>query len=478
MPKAKRKRSFRDENQKQKKKTVTLTRSRGSGRDDTERHTHTQREREREREMRASAYRFSGRGRRLAARCSATEPASSGTGGDEKKVRSRIPKAPARSVRAHLQGVPLDHIAKVPKAGAGLASDGTQTAHGLNYHHAQNAGGEGYYFYMPTVSLMGPGALKKAVRDMGGRGLGKVLVVTDRVLREIGALSSLTDLLDEHGIAYEVFDEITPNPTSAQVMAGVEAVERLGCEGVVSFGGGSPHDCAKGIALVCANGGHIKDYEGENKSAKKMLPMVAVNTTAGTASEMTRFCIVTDEERHVKMAIVDWHVTPDVAVDDPELMVGMPPGLTAATGMDALTHAIEAYVSTASTPITDACALHAIKLISRYLRTAVRDGEDLQARDMMSYAEFLAGMAFNSASLGYVHVSFLFLLFPLTAPPPLTPSDSPSFFALNPRRWPTSWAGFTTSLTACAMPCCSLSCSSRTRSTSPTCSWTWPRRWG
>jgi len=369
--------------------------------------------------------------------------------------------------------VPLDHIAKVPKAGAGLASDGTQTAHGLNYHHAQSAGGEGYYFYMPTVSLMGPGALKKAVRDMGGRGLGKVLVVTDRVLREIGALSSLTDLLDEHGIAYEVFDEITPNPTSAQVMAGVEAVERLGCEGVVSFGGGSPHDCAKGIALVCANGGHIKDYEGENKSAKKMLPMVAVNTTAGTASEMTRFCIVTDEERHVKMAIVDWHVTPDVAVDDPELMVGMPPGLTAATGMDALTHAIEAYVSTASTPITDACALHAIKLISRYLRTAVRDGEDLQARDMMSYAEFLAGMAFNSASLGYVHVSFLFLLFPLTAPPPLTP-----FFALNPRRWPTSWAGFTTSLTACAMPCCSLSCSSRTRSTSPTCSWTWPRRWG
>ncbi|WZN66861.1 iron-containing alcohol dehydrogenase [Chloropicon roscoffensis] len=353
--------------------------------------------------MRASAYRFSGRGRRLAARCSATEPASAGTGGDEKKVRSKIPKAPARSVRAHLQGVPLDHIVKVPKAGVGLASDGTQTAHGLNYHHAQNAGGEGYYFYMPTVSLMGPGALKKAVRDMGGRGLGKVLVVTDRVLREIGALSSLTDLLDEHGIAYEVFDEITPNPTSAQVMAGVEAVERLGCEGVVSFGGGSPHDCAKGIALVCANGGHIKDYEGENKSAKKMLPMVAVNTTAGTASEMTRFCIVTDEERHVKMAIVDWHVTPDVAVDDPELMVGMPPGLTAATGMDALTHAIEAYVSTASTPITDACALHAIKLISRYLRTAVRDGEDLRARDMMSYAEFLAGMAFNSASLGYVH---------------------------------------------------------------------------
>jgi len=134
-----------------------------------------------------------------------------------------------------------------------------------------------------------------------------------------------------------------------------------------------------------------------------MPPLIAVNTTAGTASEMTRFCIVTDTSRNVKMAIVDWRVTPNIAVNDPLLMVKMPPSLTAATGMDALTHAVEAYVSTAATPVTDACALGAIELISKYLRAAVINGEDIQPRDKMAYAEYLAGMAFNNASLGYVH---------------------------------------------------------------------------
>ncbi len=133
------------------------------------------------------------------------------------------------------------------------------------------------------------------------------------------------------------------------------------------------------------------------------MPLIAINTTAGTASEMTRFCIITDETRHVKMAIVDRNVTPLMSVNDPALMVAMPKGLTAATGMDALTHAIEAYVSTAATPITDACALKAITLISNNLRLAVRDGNDLAARENMAYAQFLAGMAFNNASLGFVH---------------------------------------------------------------------------
>jgi alcohol dehydrogenase len=155
--------------------------------------------------------------------------------------------------------------------------------------------------------------------------------------------------------------------------------------------------------VLHSNGGNIRDYEGVDKSTQPMIPLVAVNTTAGTGAEMTRFCIITDETRHVKMAIVDWRVTPTIAVNDPKLMVGMPKGLTAATGMDALTHAIEAYVSTASNPVTDANALYAIKLISTYLPQAVEDGKNLKARDMMAYAEFLAGMAFNSAGLGYVH---------------------------------------------------------------------------
>merc|ERR1712151_619270 len=176
-----------------------------------------------------------------------------------------------------------------------------------------------------------------------------------------------------------------------------------GCDFVISFGGGSPHDCAKAVSMLSTNGGSIREYEGVDKSTKPMLPMVAVNTTAGTAAEITRFCIITDDQRHVKMALVDWRLTPTLAVNDPKTMIGMPKGLTAATGMDALTHAIEAYVSTASNPVTDACAVRAMKLISSYLPTAVEDGKNIKARDMMAYAEFLAGMAFNSAGLGYVH---------------------------------------------------------------------------
>jgi alcohol dehydrogenase len=134
-----------------------------------------------------------------------------------------------------------------------------------------------------------------------------------------------------------------------------------------------------------------------------MPPFIAINTTAGTASEMTRFCIITDLSRKVKMAIVDWRVTPNIAINDPLLMAGMPAGLTAATGMDALTHAVEAYVSTIATPITDACAIKAIELIADNLRAAVANGGDMEARNNMAYAEYLAGMAFNNASLGHVH---------------------------------------------------------------------------
>lgn len=187
------------------------------------------------------------------------------------------------------------------------------------------------------------------------------------------------------------------------VRAGLAHLKQHQCDFVISLGGGSSHDCAKGIALCASNGGEIADYEGVDRSVKPQLPLVAINTTAGTAAEMTRFCIITDEARHIKMAIVDRNVTPLMSVNDPDLMLAKPKGLTAATGMDALTHAVEAYVSTAATPITDACALKAVELIARNLRTAVAQGDNLEAREQMAYAQFLAGMAFNNASLGYVH---------------------------------------------------------------------------
>jgi len=258
-------------------------------------------------------------------------------------------------------------------------------------------------FYMPAVNIMGSGSLVEAVNFIKEQGFKKALIVTDSALNKLGVVKQFTDLLEQQKILSIVFDKTQPNPTVGNVNDGLKVLKENNCDFVVSLGGGSPHDCAKGIALVASNGGEISDYEGLDQSKKPQLPLISINTTAGTASEMTRFAIITDEHRHVKMAIVDKHTTPMLSVNDPLLMVGMPASLTAATGMDALTHAIEAYVSTAATPITDAVSLKAIQLIKDNLVTAVEDGENIHAREQMAYAQFMAGMAFNNASLGYVH---------------------------------------------------------------------------
>lgn len=259
------------------------------------------------------------------------------------------------------------------------------------------------YFFMPSVSAMGVDSLIEVPNFIKENEFRKALIVTDAVLVQIGLVNKITQLLESNEIDYVIFDETKPNPTTKNVDDGLKLLKDNNCDFVISLGGGSPHDCAKGIALLATNGGCIKDYEGVNKSKYPQLPLIAINTTAGTGSEMTIFSIITDEERHVKMALVDKHMTPVMAVNDPKLMIAMPKSLTAATGMDALTHSIEAYVSTGATPITDACAEKSIELISVYLRRAVEDGSDIEARDMMAYAEYLAGMAFNNASLGYVH---------------------------------------------------------------------------
>jgi alcohol dehydrogenase len=258
-------------------------------------------------------------------------------------------------------------------------------------------------FFIPAVNIMGSGCLDEAMVAIRNYGFRKALIVTDAGLAKAGVAAMIAEKLAMQDIDSVIFDGARPNPTTANVESGLGLLKESRCDFVVSLGGGSPHDCAKGIALCATNGGQIGDYEGVDRSSKPQLPLIAINTTAGTASEMTRFCIITDESRHVKMAIVDRNVTPLLSVNDPELMVAMPKGLTAATGMDALTHAIEAYVSTAANPITDACALKAMSLISSNLRLAVRDGSDLAARENMAYAQFLAGMAFNNASLGFVH---------------------------------------------------------------------------
>ncbi|MCG6576665.1 L-threonine dehydrogenase [Pseudomonas sp. AF32] len=258
-------------------------------------------------------------------------------------------------------------------------------------------------FFIPAVNIMGLGCLDEAMVAIRNYGFRKALIVTDAGLAKAGVADKVAGLLAIQDVDSVIFDGAKPNPSIANVEHGLGLLKESQCDFVVSLGGGSPHDCAKGIALCATNGGQIRDYEGVDRSIKPQLPLIAINTTAGTASEMTRFCIITDEARHVKMAIVDRNVTPLMSVNDPALMAAMPKGLTAATGMDALTHAVEAYVSTAANPITDACALKAVTLISNNLRLAVRDGNDLAARENMAYAQFLAGMAFNNASLGFVH---------------------------------------------------------------------------
>ncbi|WP_300733796.1 iron-containing alcohol dehydrogenase [uncultured Desulfovibrio sp.] len=259
-------------------------------------------------------------------------------------------------------------------------------------------------FFIPNVTLVGENCCSEIPRRLKNIGGKRPLIVTDKGITACGILKHITDILDKARMKYVVYDGTVPNPTDKNVAEATEMYKENKCDSLITLGGGSSHDCGKGVGFVVSNGGTIHDYEGVDKSSKPFPPYVAVNTTAGTASEMTRFCIITDTSRKVKMAIVDWRCTPSVAIDDPVLMMNMPASLTAATGMDALTHAIEAYVSTAATPMTDACAEKAMEYINRYLRRSVACGaKDKEAREGMCYAQYLAGMAFNNASLGHVH---------------------------------------------------------------------------
>ena len=259
-----------------------------------------------------------------------------------------------------------------------------------------------YGFFIPTVTLMGVGAVKETGNQVKTLGCKKPLIVTDKGLAALGVAEKIKGYVEEAGASAIIYDGAEPNPTDINVHDGLKVFTDNKCDSIISLGGGSSHDCAKGIGIVSTNGGHIRDYEGVDKSSKPMPPFIAINTTAGTASEMTRFCIITNTDTRVKMAIVDWRVTPNVAINDPVMMVGMPPALTAATGMDALTHAVEAYVSTIATPVTDACALMAIKLISENLRNAVANGQNMEHGIKWPMPSTWPEWP-STTSLGYVH---------------------------------------------------------------------------
>lgn len=259
------------------------------------------------------------------------------------------------------------------------------------------------YFRMPSTLLQGEGAVEATGAEVQKLGAHNALIVTDSVMVKSGLVECVSKHLHEAGVDATVYDGVDSEPTDAFVEQGVALQRENGCDAVVAVGGGSPIDAAKAIALMAANEGVLPDYMGIGKVPKPGLPIVAIPTTAGTGSEVTIFTIITDTKRDVKMLIGTPHAMPSVAILDPALTVSMPRGVTAATGLDALTHAIEAYVSLKAQPMTDHLALEAIRMICGSLRQAWSNPGNMEARTNMLFASCMAGMAFSNASVALVH---------------------------------------------------------------------------
>ncbi len=250
---------------------------------------------------------------------------------------------------------------------------------------------------------VGPGSSSRLADVIAGYGVKDVLVVTSAGIVKRGQTDGLVKELKKHGIEAVIFDGVTPDPTFTVVNQGLAVLQGAGCDAVVAFGGGSAMDAAKVIAVAAANNCKPEKLAGYFKGRRKPLPLFAIPTTAGTGSEATLASVISDDKSHAKSFIIDSRTVPLAAALDPELMTSIPPSLTAATGMDALTHAIEAYISTISTPATDRDALEAIRLIVENLPAAYEDGSDLAAREAMAVGSYKAGTAFTRASVGYVH---------------------------------------------------------------------------
>lgn len=252
--------------------------------------------------------------------------------------------------------------------------------------------------------LKGAGAVKQLPAAIREKGLSKVLVVTDKGLMSLKLLDSLFEELENTGINYVVFDGVQPNPTIDNIEDAVELYLENACEGIVAFGGGSPMDCAKACgARIARPDKSVPQMRGLLKVNRKLPPLFAVPTTAGTGSETTIAAVVSNPITHEKNAVNDNKLIPKVAVLDPELTVGLPKHITSTTGMDALTHAVEAYIGKSNTLNTKKCAKKATKLIFDNLYNAYEDGKDLDARMNMLEGSFLAGVAFTRAYVGYVH---------------------------------------------------------------------------
>ena len=258
-------------------------------------------------------------------------------------------------------------------------------------------------FVLNETSYHGVGAVKAVAEEITARGFKKAFVASDPDLIKFGVSKKVTDVLDDAGIAYEMFSEIKPNPTIQNVQSGVESFKASGADCIVAIGGGSSMDTAKAIGIIIKNPefADVRSLEGVAPTKNKCVPIIAVPTTAGTAAEVTINYVITDAEKNRKMVCVDVHDIPVVAVVDPDMMSSMPKGLTAATGMDALTHAIEGYITKGAWAMSDMFHLKAIEIISKSLRGAVENTPE--GREGMALGQYVAGMGFSNVGLGIVH---------------------------------------------------------------------------
>jgi alcohol dehydrogenase len=254
----------------------------------------------------------------------------------------------------------------------------------------------------PTL-LVGPGSSGRLGQAIAGFGHRKILIVTDTIISKLGLLDDLTNALTAGGAHFVVFDEITPDAPIPLIQRGIDFYQEHDCDAIVAFGGGSSMDASKAISVAVSNPKPLNQLAGYLKGLRAPVKIYAVPTTAGTGSEVTVAAVISDPVNHKKLVIVDPRMVPKMAALDPTLMTGLPPHITAATGIDALTHAIEAFVGNWKTPYSDGMALSAVGLIFENLRTAYTDGKNLEAREKMSLASTYAGFAFTRANVGYVH---------------------------------------------------------------------------
>ena len=258
-------------------------------------------------------------------------------------------------------------------------------------------------FVLNETSYHGAGAIGSIPDEIKARGFQKVFVASDPDLIKFGVTKKVTDLLEQAGISYELFSEIKANPTIANVKAGVSAFQACGADCIVAIGGGSSMDTAKAVGIIVTNPefADVVSLEGVAPTKNPAVPIIAVPTTAGTAAEVTINYVITDEEKNRKMVCVDVHDIPVIAVVDPDIMATMPKGLTAATGMDALTHAIEGYITKGAWALSDMFHLEAIRIIAKNLRGAVANTPE--GREGMALGQYVAGMGFSNVGLGIVH---------------------------------------------------------------------------